>query len=325
MYRQLYCWALLLCTSGLLFGQAKKAPAKAAPKAVPAASPAKSALDKPTFEAYLRHQFMLPANLKVLIDDPKPSDLPQMLQVNVIVTDGGAMKQPVEFFISKDGTKILQGKVFDVRESPFASEFKSLKTANQPSVGPPSAPVTLVVFSDFQCQYCREEAKTLRSHLEKEYPTQVRMVFKDFPLEQIHPWAKPAAQIGRCYFKLDPNAFWQYHDWIFEQQSTITADNLKSKSLDFGNGRVDAIQLTQCIDAKIGEKDVEANAADARALQVSSTPTLFINGRRMVGNIPWEQLKPVIDYELDYEKKNPTAKKTDEACCEVKLAIPGVK
>jgi protein-disulfide isomerase len=317
-------FAVFLCSVSLLPAQSRKtAPAStaAAPKAA-----AKSALDKPTLEAYLRHQFLLPPNLKVLIEDPKPSELPEMLLVDITVTDGGPMRQQVQFFVTKDGSRIVQGKVFDVRESPFEQDLKLLKTEQSPATGADNPLATVVVFSDFQCQYCKEEAKTLRQHLVKEYANQVRLVFKDMPIEQIHPWAKPAAMVGRCFHKLNPAAFWDYHDWIFEQQGTITVENLKNKAMEFASSKqIDALQLSQCIDGKITAKDVEQSGAEARALQVNSTPTLFVNGRRLVGNIPWEQLKSVLDYEIEHAKKMRAAKEKEDACCEVKLAIPGQK
>lgn len=307
----------------LAFAQTPKAkkstPASTAKPA--AATSAKSALDKATLEQYLRHQFLLPPTLQVIIDDPKPSDLPSMQLLDVTVTDGGAMRQQVQFYVTNDGTRLVQGKVFDIRESPFAADLKLLKTANQPRLGATTAPVTIIVFSDFQCQYCREEAKSLRANLTGAYAANVQLYFKDFPLEPIHPWAKPAAIIGRCVYRANADRFWEFHDWIFENQASITPDTLKNKSLEFANSKgMDTLQLTQCIDAKATEKDVEANANDARGLQITSTPTLFINGRRLVGNAAWEQVKAVIDYELDYAKKNPPKK--DDACCEVKLAIP---
>jgi protein-disulfide isomerase len=312
---------------GLVFAQAPKA--KKATPATPAKPAAakpvgKSAFDKATLESYLRHQFLLPANLKVIVDDPKPSDLPSMQLVDVTVTDGAAMRQQVQFYVSSDGTRLVQGKVFDIRESPFAGDLKLLKTAGQPHLGPANAPVTIVVFSDFQCQYCREEAKTLRGNLNGAYGQNVQGFFKDFPLEQIHAWAKPAAIIGRCIYRANAEKFWEFHDWIFENQAMIIPETLKPKALEFANSKgLDTLQLTQCIDAKATEKDVEANANDARGLQITSTPTLFVNGRRMIGNVPWDQLKNVLDYELDYAKKNPPKK--DEACCEIQLAIPVLK
>jgi protein-disulfide isomerase len=319
--------ALTLCLLGMmLWGQTQKKSAASPkpPAAKPAveAKPQKSALDKATLEAFLRHTFMLPDNLKVSISDPKPSEVPGLKLVAVTVISGENQKQNVEFFVSDDGTKIMQGKVFDVRESPFAADLKLLRTEGAPSTGPADAPVTMVVFSDFQCQFCREEAKTLRQNLAKDYPTQARLVFKDFPLEQIHPWAKTAAIAGRCVAKANAPVFWEYHDWIFEQQPQITLENVKAKILEFaGTKGLDTLQLTQCIDGKLTEGEVMFSSEEAKALQVSSTPTLFINGRRFVGNTPWPQVKQVIEYELNYSKKMQSEKK-DEACCEVKLPIP---
>lgn len=284
----------------------------------------KSALDKPTLEQYIRHQFMLPENLKVLVADAKASDVPGLLLIPVTVTDGGSMSQVVEFYVSKDGSRIMQGKVFDIGDSPFAGDLKLLKTDSAPATGPANAPVTIAIFSDFQCQYCKEEAKILRANLEKAYPTQVRLVFKDLPIEQIHNWAKPAALIGRCIARQNAGAFWQYHDWVFDQQGALKADDLQAKAIEFaGSKGMDTLQLTQCISGKLTAKEVEDSIAEARALQVSSTPTLFVNGRRLVGSVQWDQLKQVIDHEVAYAQKNATKK--DEACCEVKLAIPGAK
>jgi len=282
----------------------------------------KTAFDKATLEAYLRHQFLLPANLQVTVEDPKPSDVPGLSQVNVTVSDGGPMRQQVEFLVSKDGAKILQGKVFDINASPFSNELRQLVTDGSPSLGAPGAPVTLVLFSDYQCQYCKEQAKTLRANLEKTYPKEARLVFKDLPIEQIHPWAKPAALIGQCVYKQNPNAFWAYHDWIFEQQGQIKPEELRAKAMDFANTRsLDSLQLTQCIEGRLTAKEVDRSIAEARGLQVTSTPTLFVNGRRMVGNVGWDQLKQVIDHELQHARKTQAASK-EEACCEVKIALP---
>jgi protein-disulfide isomerase len=296
-------WAVLL---GVAFAQTKKP----------------TALDKATLEAYLRHQFLIPANIQLSIEDAKPSEIPSMMLVGVNLTDGAQMKQRVEFYVSSDGKKMIQGKVFDIGQSPFAGDLKQLDSANHPSLGPANAAVNLEIFSDFQCQYCKEAAKTVRANVEKDYAAKVRVVFRDFPLEQIHPWAKSAAIAGRCVHKLDAGAFWQYHDWVFEQQANLTVENLKAKILEFFNGKLDTLQLTQCIDGKVTEKEVERSVATAKALQVASTPTMFVNGRRVVGNAAWPELKRILDYEIDYAAKNG---KPGEACCEVKLAIPGAK
>ena len=174
-----------------------------APAVQPADTKA-SALDKATLEAYVRHLSVWGPQIKVEIGDPKPSPLPGMLEVNVHASAGAASQDEI-LYVSKDGQKIVRGMVFDVKENPFKADLDKLKTDLQPSFGTPGAPVVLVLFSDFECPYCKEEAKVLRTNLLSAYPKQVRLYFKDFPLEQIHPWAKPAAIAGRCVFKQKPN------------------------------------------------------------------------------------------------------------------------
>ena len=287
----------------------------------PAQTPAKkSALDKPTLEAYVRHLFVWGPQINVSIAEPKPSPMPGFLEVNVTGLAGQA-SQTVTFHVSKDGQKIVQGNVFDVSQNPFKSDLDKLKTEFQPSLGTPCAPVVIVLFSDFQCNFCREEGKMLRQNLINNFPKEVRLYFKDFPLEQIHPWAKPASIAGRCVFRQMPLKFWDFHDWIFDKQAEITAENLKSKLLEWaGANQVDALQLGRCIDQKATTTEVEKNAAEARALGINSTPTMFINGRRIPGQIVWPQLKQIIEFEIGYQK---TAKNAgEEACCEVKLPSP---
>jgi len=97
----------------------------------------------------------------------------------------------------------------------------------------------IVAFSDMECPHCKEEAKTIRENLIQAYPKDVRFYFKDFPLTSIHPWAKPAAMAGRCVFQQNPASFWDYHDWIFAQQDNVTAENLKSKVMDWAKGQKD--------------------------------------------------------------------------------------
>src|SRR5579872_2087798 len=167
----------------------------------PAETPQKkSALDKPTLEAYVRHLMVYGPQIAITIDNPQPSPLAGFLQVDVHASAGQA-HQDLIFYVSKDGQKILQGNVYDVAQNPFKEDLDKLKTDLQPSFGTPGAPVVLVEFSDFQCPYCKQEAEALRKNLLSTYPKQVRMYFVDHPIEQVHPWAKAAALAGRCVFR----------------------------------------------------------------------------------------------------------------------------
>jgi protein-disulfide isomerase len=300
--------ALTLLAAAVLWS-AEKAPVK------------KSAFDKPTLEAYVRHLFVWGPQIKVEVGEPKASPLPGFDEVMVHASAGGASADET-LYISKDGQKIVRGNYFEIDKNPFKPQLDKLRTELQPSFGTPGAPVVIVLFSDFECPYCKEEAKSLRSNLVSTYPKEVRLYFKDLPLSQIHPWALPAAIAGRCIFKQNPSAFWDYHDWIYEAQSDISTDNLKSKIVEFVKGReIDPMQLERCMDSKATMPEIEKSIAEAKALGVSGTPTLFVNGRVLVGQAAaWANLRQVIDYEIEYQK---TAKNTGEDCgCEVKLPSP---
>jgi protein-disulfide isomerase len=282
----------------------------------------KSALDKAVLEAYVRHLFVMNSDVKVQVSDPKPSQLPDLVEVVVHASKGDA-SQNFPFLISKDGSKILQAIVYDVNSNPFKPDLDKLKIESQPSLGTPGAPVVLVEFADFECPVCKTEAIMLRQNLLAAYPTQVRFYFKDFPLDSIHPWARPAAIAGRCVFRQNASSFWSYYDWVYAHQADIAAPNLKDKAMEWAKGDkdIDVLQLGRCIDTKATEAEVDKNVAEARALDLNATPTLFVNGRRIPQAIDWTNLRGIVDYEIEYQK---TAKNAGEACCEVKLDTPGL-
>jgi protein-disulfide isomerase len=283
----------------------------------------KSALDKATMEAYVRHLFVMDKRITVTVSDPKPSEVPGFVDVTVHAAMG-PQSQDFQFLVSKDGSKILQAQVYDVNSNPFKKDLDKLKTEFEPSMGTPGADVVLVEFSDFQCPYCKEEATMLRTNLLSAYPKGVRLYFKTFPIESLHPWAKPAAIASKCVFRQQPAAFWEYHDWIFGHQAEITPENLKDKVLEWAKGQkeLDGLQLAQCIDTKATEAEVDKDLAEGRELAVDRTPTLFVNGRRINQTIDWPNLRSVIDYEMEYQK---TAKNAGENCgCDLQLQLPGM-
>jgi len=283
----------------------------------------KSAYDKAYLEAYVRHLWVLLSTDTVTVGDPKPSDIPGMQEIHVKIARGPATGDEL-LYVTKDGTRILQGSAFDVTGNPFKKDLEKLKTAFQPSLGTPGATVVIVLFSDFQCPHCKVEATMLRQNLIAAYPTQVRLYFIDFPIENLHPWARAAADAGRCVFHQDPGSFWEYYDWIYGHQETITADNLKSIVDIWAKDRkdVDSIQLNTCMDNKETDKEVGDEIEKAKEMEVTGTPTMFVNGRRIPNSVEWTGLKSTIDNEIEYQK---TAKNAGEDCgCETKLAVPGL-
>ncbi len=307
----LVCW--VVCPLGVL---AQQPPAHTKANTPPGQN---SALDKAALEDYVRHLFVWGSQIAVKVGDPKASTLPGFQEITVTASAGNATQQET-FYVSKDGRQFVRGTIFDINTNPFQNDLDKLKTDLQPSFGAPGAPVVIVLFSDFQCAYCKEEAKVLRQNITSAYPKEVRVYFKDFPLDAIHPWARAAAIAGRCVFRQNPASFWDYHDWMFEKQAEMTPENLKTKAVEFAQGKnLDTLMLGRCIDSKATEGEINQSIAEARSLRVDSTPTMFLNGRKIPGSVSWPQLRQVIDFELDYQKKHGNA---GEACCEVKLPTP---
>lgn len=276
----------------------------------------KSAFDKPTFETYVKHLLLIDPRVQISVGDAKPSPITGLKEVDVRLTFQGRSQDEV-FYVSADGQRVVYGKLFEINHSPFKADLDKIHTDLSPSFGAPGAQLVIVLYSDFQCPACREEAKTLRDNVTKTYPTQVRVYFKDFPLAEIHPWATEGAIAGRCIFRQSPVAFWDFYDWIYEHQSEVTPENVKDKVLDFAKEKnLDSMQLSRCVDNKATEADIEKSIAEGRSLKIDQTPTLFINGRRIPGAITWDNLKSLIDAELEYAKNSTD---TGEKCCEVKI------
>ncbi|MEP7351963.1 MAG: thioredoxin domain-containing protein [Acidobacteriota bacterium] len=298
----------------------KAVPAKAAPaaKATPkAASGTKSALDKPTLEAYLRHMEAWVPQINVAIDDPKPSAyLPGFSEVAVHISYQGQGKDE-HYFVSRDGKSILKGDAYDIDKNPFQPNLDGLKTDKQPSYGTAGAPVVMVVFGDFQCPLCKVEAEVMRANVVKTFGAKVQVYFKDFPLESIHPWARSGSIVGRCVFRQSPQGFWEFHDWIYKVQDTIKLENLNEQVNKWAaTVGIDPIQLSRCIENKSTDAEVAANIKDGMALGIDATPTTFLNGRKLVGALEWGTMQALIGMELEYQTKL--------AECEKACTMPGI-
>ena len=145
--------------------------------------------------------------------------------------------------------------------------------------------VTLVEFADFECPHCEELYESLKA-IEGKYP-QIRIVYKDFPLTNIHPWANTAAVAGRCAFEQSEEGFWKVHDMIFDRQDVISPENVWDKLVSFAaEGGLNADTFKACLASPDAQKAVDANRADGAALGVNSTPTVYVNGRPVVGGSP---------------------------------------
>jgi protein-disulfide isomerase len=278
------------------------------PQATASAAPAatgQSPIQK-TVEAYLRNLYAFGADTAVKVEVPKDIGVEGLQEVDIEVKIG-ENQQTGKVYITKDGKYMFRGELSDLAKDPLAENRAQLQTKDSPSIGPANAPVTLVEFSDFECPVCRNLHDALRGLLPN-YP-QVRVVFKDYPLEQIHPWARTAALAGRCAYQQDPKAFWKMYDLIYDGQNTISPENAWAKMTDFaGQSGLNPDTFKACMASPEAGAAIDASRANGVQLEVGSTPTVFVNGRRIVGADP-HALEQYIKYELDQRKAQKAASK----------------
>jgi protein-disulfide isomerase len=168
----------------------------------------------------------------------------------------------------------------------------TVSTDGDPSIGPEDAPVTIVEFSDYQCPYCKTWYQQTYDQLMANYPGKIRFVYRDLPLP-MHPEAIPAAEAADC--AEEQGAFWKYHDALFSGQYTLGRTAYEQYAADLG---LDTTAFSACLDDHRYQAEVKANAADAARLGLTGTPSFVINGRILIGALPFEDFKAIIDEEL---------------------------
>ena len=155
--------------------------------------------------------------------------------------------------------------------------------------GPADAVVTVVEFSDFQCPFCSRVLPTFEQ-VNKAYGDKIRFVFRQFPLESIHPQARKAAEASLC--ARDQGKFWEMHDAMFADQAGLAVDKLKEKAAKIG---LDAAQFASCLDGGKAAAEVTADLGVGQAVGVSGTPSTYVNGRMIDGAVDFAAMSKLID------------------------------
>ena len=271
-----------------------QAPPSQAPAKSPAAAADTSAISRKV-ESYLRKLYAWGPSFKLTVGPLEPAPVAGFYQVDVQIALGEE-SDTLTVYVSRDARFLFRGDLDNMSADPFAAARAKIRLAGNPSKGPANAAVTVVEFSDFQCPTCRQLHNLLRE-VAPNYP-QVRFVFKDFPLTQIHPWAMTASLAARCVFQQNPDAFWTVHDAIYDHQDAITPQNARSRMLDFAQqAGLNPEAVRACMSTPAAAQAVQANLAEGQALKIANTPTVFINGRRLIG-ANRDLLLQYIQYEL---------------------------
>jgi protein-disulfide isomerase len=251
-------------------------------------------------ELEVRSRYQVPAGVNVAVGSPTASELGGFDNVTVTLS-GGTHSSTHDFLISKDRKTLAHMEKMDLTQDLMSK----IDIKGRPSRGSPNAKVTIVNFDDFECPFCSRMHSTLFPGLLKAYGDKVRVVYKDFPLVEIHPWAMHAAIDGNCLAAQSNDAYWEFADYVHGNQQLFPGRNpgeaiakLDATTLEEGTKfKLDQSKLDACV-KKQDDSGVRASMAEGDKLAVDSTPTLFVNGERMSGAIPEAEMRQVLDRAL---------------------------
>lgn len=218
------------------------------------------------------------------------------------------VRKTVNFLLARDGSKLLYLTEMDLSQDPYARNMSRIDLSGRPFRGPENAPATVVVFDDFECPFCARMYVTLINEAMNQYRGRVKVVMKDFPLVEAHPWAMRAAVDAHCLAGQSLPAYWDFSDYVHTHQSEVLekfrASNnggpaaIDALAREFGDKRaLKSDQLQACL-ARQDQSLVQASLAEGKALGVSATPTFFINGQEVEGVLSEESLRALFDRTL---------------------------
>jgi predicted DsbA family dithiol-disulfide isomerase len=234
------------------------------------------------------------------VETPSPEEVERFYETNkaqITAPKAQALPQVRQYIIDSSRRRYRDMLVNRLRRTYKVTTFldplrTEISTAGHPAHGPANAPVTIVEFADFECPFCGGLYPTLKL-VERNYADKVRFVYRQFPLTNIHRFAQKAAEASLCAH--DQKRFWEFHDSMFSDQSRLDVAALKQRAAALG---LNAAAFNTCLDSGSKAEAIRKDTEEARKAGVSSTPTLFINGRLMTGNRSYAEIREVIEDEL---------------------------
>lgn len=263
-------------------------------------------------EILVRSQLNVPQDWMVDVGARSKSDISGFDTVPITFTSSAdpTKKQTLTFLLSKDSNTLARLSKWDISKDPA----ESIPIDSRPVRGNPQAKVTIINFDDLECPYCARMHAQLFPDTIDRYKDKIRIVYKDYPLIEIHPWALRAAVNANCLSAQSPNAYWNYVDYLHTHGDDISGpqrDSAKSAAMldklarDEGQrSKLDGAKLDACL-TKQDDSAVRASLKEGDTLGVDGTPTLFINGERLSGALPESQVWLAIDRALKAEGITP--------------------
>ncbi len=261
-----------------------------------------------TVNAFFHRMFGFEPNLVFKVAAIKASPIEGLAEVTAVVSTPKG-QQMTKLFVSKDYA--IAGEVMPFGADPFARERAILqKGAFGPTKGAAKPAITIVEFGDLECPACKQVQPAIEKLMSEE--PKVRLIFQNYPLDQIHPWAQKAAAYVDCIMRENNDAAWKFIASVYEQQDAMNqlhetgaaALTAKFNELAAAAG-VDAKKVAACTDSAETKERLTRSKKLGDEVAVAATPTLFINGRHVgnVGNMPPDVLKPLVDFEIEESGK----------------------
>ena len=270
----------ILCLGSALVGGQTTATKPASQHAIAAPTPSSDKLPtETTVDSFLHQQFGYQPDLTWKISSIRPSIIAGLAEVTVVLA-GQQGQQVSKFYVSSDGAHAVVGDIIPFGAKPFDPMKKILeKAVTGPARGPKDSRVLIVEFGDLQCPACKAAQPTIEALVAAE-PT-ARFVFQNFPLD-MHNWAAKGAAYADCVGQASNDAFWKFVSKTYETQSDITAENADEKLTALADGAgVKGADIAACAVKPDTKARIDASIALGKSVDVTGTPTLFINGRKI--------------------------------------------
>lgn len=253
-------------------------------------------------EVMVRSQFAIPTEVSVVLGQRTSSQIAGYDTLPITLSHG-ASKKVIDFLISSDNKKLARLETFDLAKDPVFN----IDVTGRPIRGNPTAKVTVINFDDLECPYCARMHASLFPDTIERYKDSVRFIYKDDPLTDLHPWAMHAAVDANCLASQNSDTYWKFVDYVHAHGQEVNGqDRNLTKSFsaldriarDEGTlAKLDSAKLEACL-AKQDEAQVRTSEKEAETLGIDGTPALFVDGERINGAVPEEQVWLVIDRAL---------------------------
>jgi protein-disulfide isomerase len=271
-------------------------------------------------ERQVRSTYSVPSEVKVIVGQLRPSEFPNFDAVTITFDESGK-KKDYEFLLAKDRKTLIRMTRIDLTKDPYAEVMKKIDVTGRPARGAKDAKVVAVNYDDFECPFCSRMHSALFPTLLKEYGDRVLFIYKDYPLDEIHPWAIHAAVDANCLAAQNGDAYWDFADYLHANQKEISSEKTRdgqNSALDklaIQQGQkhnLDGAKLQACVKTQ-DDSAVRASQREGDKLGVSATPAMFVNGQKIDGAVPIEEVRAVLDSALKDAGVAPPEHKPDTA------------